>query len=277
LFRRHDFRPRKRLGQSFLIDGNIARKIVRLAELDGARSVVEIGAGAGAVTQFLAREAARVVAVEIDTKLVAMLRETVGDEAEIVEADMLRLDWDHVLGIGQRPWRVVANLPYSITGPALLRLLQAAEVFDRLVIMIQKEVADRLLAPPGDHARGLLTVLTEAYCDISAGGSVTPSCFYPRPRVMSKILVLKVRRPPLVPEMLRDSFMSVVKAAFSARRKTVTNALSHDKWVQLPKEETVAVLSQCGIAPKQRAEDLSAEDFLRLTRALARPSGKGVG
>jgi len=276
LFRRYEFRPKKRLGQSFLIDGNIARKIARLAELNHELSVVEIGAGAGAVTQFLAEKAGRVVAVEIDPKLVAILRETVGASVQIVEADVLTLDWRQLLGRTRRPWHVVANLPYSITGPALFRLLEAAQAFHRLVLMLQEEVAERLLAPPGSHARGLLTVLTEACCDIRSAGSVPATCFYPRPRVRSRLLVLEVRRPPLVPEALRDTFVSVVKAAFGARRKTLANALSHDQRLTLPKEETAAVLSQCGIDPKQRAESLSAGEFLRLTQALARSSGKGA-
>ena len=276
LFRRRDFRPRKQLGQSFLVDGNIARKIARLAELDGARPVVEIGAGAGAVTQFLVEQSPRVVAIEIDPTLVAILRETLSDSAEIVQADVLTLAWPGVLGADSPPWRVVANLPYSITGPAILHLLDAAQLFDRLVIMVQSEVADRLLAPAGSRRRGFLTVLAEASCDISAAGSVPPTCFYPRPRVASTILVLQTRRPSLVPEALRETFARVLRAAFAVRRKMLANALSHDPGLELSKEEAAALSSQCGVDPQRRAESLSAQDVLRLAQALARRDGKGI-
>jgi 16S rRNA (adenine1518-N6/adenine1519-N6)-dimethyltransferase len=259
-----------------LVDGNIARKIVRLADLNGEFPVVEIGAGAGAVTQFLVDESPRVVAIELDPTLVAILRETLRDSAEIVQANVLTLAWPKILGAAEPPWRVVANLPYSITGPAIMRLLDAAHLFDRLIIMVQKEVADRLLAPAGSRRRGLLTVLAEASCDISSAGSVTPTCFYPRPRVASTILVLETRRPTLVPAALRQTFARIVKTAFAVRRKTLSNALSHAQCLHLPKEEAAAVLSQCGIDPQRRAESLSADDFLRLAEALTRRPAKGA-
>ncbi len=269
LFRKHEFRPRRRLGQTFLVDRNIAHKIVRAAGLTGEEQVVEVGAGAGAVTGVLTRSAGRAVAVEVDPALVAMLRETVGCAAEIVHADLLTLEWADILGEERSGrWRVVANLPYAITGPAILKLLEGADWFADMVIMVQEEVAERLLAEPGSHARGLLTVLVEAAAEVSSLGRVSRTCFFPRPRVDSTILRLNVRRPGLVPAQLADSFGAVVRAAFSSRRKTLANALSQGFGSKLPKEEAALLLSDCGIDPSRRAETVSAREFLQLAKAL---------
>lgn len=269
LFRKHEFRPRRRLGQTFLVDRNIAHKIVRAAELTGEEEVIELGAGAGAVTSVLTRSARRVVAVEVDPTLVAMLRETVGSAAEIVHADLLTLKWADILGAERcGSWQVVANLPYAITGPAILKLLQGADWFADMVIMVQEEVAERLLAEPGNRNRGLLTVLVEAAAEVSSLGRVSRTCFFPRPRVDSTILRLSLRRPGLVPAQLADDFGAVVRAAFSSRRKTLANALSQGTGSKLPKEEAALVLSDCGIDPSRRAETVSAQEFLHLAKAL---------
>jgi 16S rRNA (adenine1518-N6/adenine1519-N6)-dimethyltransferase len=296
LFRRYGFRPRRRLGQTFLVDANVAGKIVRAAQLTGAQSVLEIGPGAGAVTRLLVQQARRVVAVEVDPVLVAMLGETAGPEVEVVEADFLTVDLDSVLASHTRAprvaqasacpdepriaraspcdaqtketWRCVANLPYAITGPAIMRLLEAASWFDRMVIMVQQEVAQRLLAPAGDRARGLLTVLAEASCQVSAVGQVSRRCFYPRPQVDSTILSFAVRRPPSIPPGVMPFFERVVKAAFSTRRKTLANALSGPSGLGLKKQDAILLLSQSGIAPGRRAESLSADEFMALTKRL---------
>ncbi len=269
LFRKHGFRPRRRLGQTFLVDRNIAHKIVRAAGLTGEEHVIEVGAGAGAVTGVLTRSARRVVAVEVDPALVAMLRETVGSAAEIVHADLLTLKWVGILGAERcGSWHVVANLPYAITGPAILKLLEGADWFADMVIMVQEEVAERLLAEPGSRDRSLLTVLVEAAAEVSSFGRVSRTCFFPRPRVDSVILRLSLRRPGLVPAQLADGFGAVVRAAFSSRRKTLANALSQASGSKLPKEEAAVLLSDCGIDPSRRAETVSGQEFLRLARAL---------
>jgi len=276
LFRRHGFHPRRSLGQTFLVDANIVHKIVRAAQLTGEEAVLEIGAGAGAVTRELTKHARRVVALEIDPSLIRILHETVGEAATIVQGDVLAVDWEDLLGSeGEGRWRVVANLPYAITGPAILRLLDMADWVDRLVIMVQQEVADRLLASPGRRARGLLSVLVEAACDMAEIGTVAPTCFRPRPQVQSTILALTVRRPPLVPSHLATSFRELVKGGFATRRKTLANALSRAQGLELSKEEAVCLLSESHIDPRRRAEDLSADDFLCLTRTLEAAATKG--
>ncbi len=270
LFRRHGFRPRRRLGQTFLVDPNIVRKLVRAAELTGEECVVEVGAGAGGVTRALAEKARRVIAIEIDPALVSMLRETVGEEAEIVQADVLSVEWGALLAAEHRgKCRLVANLPYAITGPAVLHLLEGVEWFDLLLVMVQEEVAQRLLAPPGGRARGMLTVLVEAACDIQALGKVARTCFFPRPQVDSAILLLRPRESPLAPPGLEEPFRQVVKAAFGARRKTLSNSLSHSPALGLAKEEALALLSHAEIDAGRRAEGLSAEEFVALANAFA--------
>ncbi len=269
LFRGHGFRPQRRLGQTFLVDRNIAHKIVRAARLTPEEQVVEVGAGAGAVTVPLTHAAGRVLALEVDPRLVAILRETVGAAAEIVEGDLLALNWEEVLSPRRSgSWRVVANLPYAITGPAILKLLEGAGWFSRMVIMVQEEVAQRLLAPPGDRQRGLLTVLVEAAAEASSLGRVSRTCFFPRPRVDSAMLALDVRRPEMVPPAFADCFRKLVRAAFSSRRKTLANAISHAYRPELSKQEASGLLSQCGLDPSRRAETVSVEEFLLLAKGL---------
>ena len=194
---------------------------------------------------------------------------------EIIQEDFLKVDLDRILsseGSGGAHsgaplpgrWRCVANLPYSITGPAVLRLLASAAWFDRMVVMVQQEVAERLLAPPGGRARGLLTVLAEARCVISTAGAVSRRCFFPQPKVDSTILVFEPRHPSLVPAHAQEAFESMVKAAFSTRRKMLSNALAHRPGLGLSKEAAAALVSQSGIDPNRRAESLSAQEFLSI-------------
>jgi 16S rRNA (adenine1518-N6/adenine1519-N6)-dimethyltransferase len=275
LFRDHEFHPNRSLGQTFLVDANIVAKVIAAAELTGQEAVLEIGAGAGAVTRALARAAGRVVAIEVDPKLVAILGETLGEAAEVVQADVLAVEWRALLGPPQSlagrggRWRVVANLPYAITGPALFSLTEARGWFDRLVVMVQREVAERLTAPPGSRARGMLSVLLQAFFDVSKVMVVSRNCFWPRPKVDSEILALTVSRQVLVPTSLEASFRQVVRAAFASRRKTLANALSHAIELGLSKGEAVDLLRGCRIEPNRRAETLTQQDFLRLTETYS--------
>jgi len=271
LFGQHGFRPRRGLAQTFLVDGNIVRNIVGVADLTGDEPVLEVGAGAGAVTGELVRAARRVVAVELDSTLVAILREVVGDAAEIVQADVLALDWAPLFGPADRGrWRVVANLPYAITGPALFRLAEVREWARRLVIMVQEEVGERLVAPPGGRSRGILSVLLQTLFDITIAARVSRTCFWPRPKVDSMILVMDVRCPAVLPPALEPAFRRVVRAAFGTRRKTLANALAASPEIAISKADAVAALTQCGVDPARRAESLSEEEFLRLAEAVAR-------
>ena len=268
LFLRHGFRPRRSLGQTFLVDRNIVAKIVEAAQLTGREPVLEVGPGAGAVTRALVMAAARVVAIEIDPVLVAVLQETVGEAAEVIQGDVLAADWDRLLGGSEEGWVAAANLPYAITGPALLHLLSAQDRLRRLVVMVQAEVAQRLLAPPGSRTRGLLTVMAEAACEVKLAWRVARTCFWPAPRVDSTVLALQVRQPPTVPPELRERFFRVARAGFGVRRKTIQNALAYTPELGLTKQQAAVILDACEIPPARRAEELGVADFLRLAQAL---------
>jgi len=273
LFREYGFRPRKSLGQTFLTDANIVAKIVGFAQLTRDDSVVEIGPGAGAVTRALALSARRVLAVEIDRTLVEILRETVGEAVEVINDDVLAVHWDELL-TGEGRWKVVANLPYAITGPAILQLLAARKWVDRLVIMVQEEVADRLVAPPGGRQRGLLSVLVQAACETKLVWRVARTCFWPPPQVDSALLTLDVRRDPLVPEGLEPAFSRVVHAGFGARRKTLHNALAQSPDLGITKDDARSLLLASEIDPGRRAETLTVPEFLRLAQAFAARGGE---
>ena len=213
LFREFDFRPRKSLGQTFLTDANIVRKIVSVSDLHADDPVLEIGPGAGAMTGLLVETVRRVLAIEIDPTLAAILRETANHRLHIVQKDVLQVDWPALLQTeAAGRWKVVANLPYAITGPALLKLLEAKEWLAQLTIMVQLEVAERLVAPPGSKTRGLLSVLVEAACDARLAFRVPRTCFWPVPQVDSAVVTLLPRRPPLVAPALEPLFRRVVRA-----------------------------------------------------------------
>lgn len=270
LLRARGFRPRRSLGQTFLTDANIVAKIVAAAHLTGREPVLEVGAGAGAVTRALVAASPRVLAVEIDPLLVDVLRETLGDAARILHADLLTLDWPSLLGgPSAGPWRVVANLPYAITGPAILHLLSARNLVERMVIMVQAEVADRLTAPPGGRQRGFLSVLVQAACEAETVWRVARTCFWPPPRVDSVILGLTLRRPPLVPDSLLPAFLRLVHAGFAVRRKTLLNALLNSPDLALSRPDARALLASAGIEEGRRAETLSDSEFLALAQVLA--------
>jgi len=274
LFSRYGFRPRRSLGQTFLVDANVVAKIIAAAELTGGESVLEIGPGAGAVTKALVERARRVVAIEVDPKLTAILMETVGAAVEVVQADVLAVDLNQVLGGGREErWRVVANLPYAITGPAIIRLLSIQDRLDGAVIMVQREVAERITALPGGRDRGLLSVLVQAAAEVKVVGRAPRTCFWPQPRVDSTMLALQMRRPPPVPAALRPAFFAVVRAGFGVRRKTMANALSHRDQLGLCREEAKRLLVSCEIEPGRRAETLSETEFLRLAEAIAARQG----
>lgn len=257
---------RKHLGQNFLIDPNIVRKIVAAAALRPDETVLEIGPGRGAMTRLLCEQAARVMAVEIDPQLCAHLRSTLADcpTLSLDEADALVWSFEQV----PPGTVVVANLPYYVSTPLLFRLLEARARLSRAVIMLQAEVAQRIVAPPGSKDYGVLSVMTQIAADVSVLFRVSPNCFRPRPDVASSVLSLTMR-PVLaegLPDQLLPLFGRVVRGAFAHRRKTVVNSLrdeGHDVGV------TSAVLEAMGVPLSVRAESLSVGQFSDLTRRLA--------
>ena len=256
--------PNKRLGQNFLIDPNIVRKIVALAELNTSDHVLEIGPGRGILTEALCHSAGRVTAVEVDPRLQAYLetRQAELPNVELVCEDALVYPIES-LPIGTV---VVANLPYYISTPLLFRLLDQRDRFSRMVLMLQDEVVDRLVAKPGGSDYGVLSVMAQYAAEITKSFRVSAQCFRPRPEVASAVVLLRTQERARLSQQEEAAFRALVKAAFAHRRKTLVNSLRDEGYEFSSVAER---LKRLDIAPTRRAETLSVEDFLRFTRALA--------
>lgn len=268
---KYRIRPLKRLGQSFLSDPNVTRRIVETADLHRDDWVVEIGAGLGLMTVQIARRAGRVIAVEIDRALIPVLQEELRPytHVEIIHADVLKFDFLSIgESLGRKKIKIVGNVPYNISSPILLRLLEARSRISTMVLMFQREVAERLVAGPGSKVYGILSVLTRLYTDPKIVLRVSPRCFYPVPRVESAVVRMVIRERP-VEEIDDDDFLRVVvRSAFSKRRKTLLNNLKGSSLIGIRGEALPAVLEAVGIDPACRAETLKPEDFVRLSKAL---------
>lgn len=262
--RRHGIRPSKALGQNFLVDPNTIRRIVRLAEVKPGDRVVEVGAGLGTLTAALAEKAERVIAIEFDRALLPALREAVEvfPKVEIVRADVMRLDFAPLLkGAG---WRFISNLPYNLATPLLARLLEEVPEIEDFVVMVQREVGERLVSPPGSRQYGAVSVLVSYFCEGRTLGRVPPTVFWPKPKVDS-VLIRLARRPSPVDVPVED-LMRVVRGAFSQRRKRVRNALAAS--LEMSPADVERVLAAAGVEPGARAEALAIGDFARIAKAL---------
>ena len=254
-------RPRKpKLGQHFLADTRVRQRIVEALRLTREHTVIEIGAGAGAMTGLLAERAGRVVAVELDAKLAAGLREKFASDprVEVVEGDILRVPLDYP-GV-----KVFGNLPYYITSPILLRLFEQAHQFEDLVVMVQKEVAERLAAAPGSRDYGLLTVTARFYTQPKLLFTVPPGAFRPPPKVDSALVRLRPERKQ-VPGGDERGFFRLARASFARKRKTLVNNLKG----LYPAGRLMAAMEQAGIPARARAEEVPLEQFFALYSALS--------
>ena len=260
-------RPTKRLGQNFVTDPNTVRRIVRAARLSEDDVVLEVGPGLGSLTLALLPHARSVIAVEIDPVLADRLPATVAsrlpqfaDRLEVVTADAMRIP-----ALSQEPTALVANLPYNIAVPVVLHLLQAVPSIDTVLVMVQKEVADRLAAAPGSRVYGIPSVKARWYCDVEAAGSIGTSVFWPVPHVESG-LVRMTRREPPVSAAGREATFAVVDGAFSQRRKTLRSALA--SLAGSPSTAERALVA-AGVDPSLRGEQLDVSAFARIADALA--------
>ncbi len=261
----HDIRPRKRMGQSFLEDMNVTRRIAGLAEPSAEDTIVEIGAGLGFLTEELARKAKKVVALEIDPRLLDVLRSRFAGNpgVEIIGEDVLRYDFSSVSS-GRRI-KVVGNVPYHISTPILFHLLDFREWIRCMVLMFQKELAERIAAPPGTKNYGIPSVLIARVASVVREFTVPPACFFPRPSVDSSVIRIVIRDDPGI-RPGEDLFARVVRAAFAGRRKTLRNNL---RAAGFPEERLEKVFQETGINAGRRAETLSVEEFALLSGGLA--------
>ncbi|MGF1952253.1 16S rRNA (adenine(1518)-N(6)/adenine(1519)-N(6))-dimethyltransferase RsmA [Lactococcus lactis] len=272
ILRRHDFNFKKKFGQNFLTDHNILTKITQTAELSKEVNVIEIGPGIGSLTQYLLEEAAEVMAFEIDKSLIPILEETMApyDNFTLVSADILKVD---LLSEIQKfknpnlPIKVVANLPYYITTPILMHLIESKIPFSEFVVMMQKEVADRIAASPKTKAYGSLSIAVQYYMEASVAFIVPRTVFIPAPNVDSAILKMVRREEPLVEVEDEEWFFKTMHSSFVHRRKTLMNNLQA-AYGKESKPEIEKLLAQAEISPTIRGEALSIEEFAKLADAL---------
>lgn len=266
----HGLEPSRALGQNFVADPNTVRRIVRLADLAPGTQVVEIGAGLGSLTLALLEAGAAVTAVELDRHLVPILREVVeAGGATVVQGDAMTLDWAHLLGAGDplRPWVLVANLPYNIATPLVLDLLAGVPQVERMLVMVQLEVGERLAAAPGSRAYGIPSVKLAWWAEARVVGKVAPTVFVPPPRVESALV--DVRRHPVDgTDDERRAVFALVEAGFGQRRKMLRRSLAG--------AVAPEAFAAAGVRPEARAEELSLADWRRLARCVA-AGGDGHG
>ena len=274
VLQRYGFNFQKKYGQNFLIDTHVLDKIIGAAQIGPDDFVLEIGPGIGTMTQYLAEAAREVVAVEIDTKLIPILQDTLKeyDNVTVLNEDILKVDIRKIAEEknGGKPIKVVANLPYYITTPIIMGLFESEVPLDSITVMVQKEVADRMQVGPGTKDYGALSLAVQYYAKPYIVAHVPPNCFIPRPAVGSA--VIRLTRYQEKPVKVNDaSFMfKIIRASFNQRRKTLQNGLYNSSELRIPKEKTVAALEEMGLTPTIRGEKLSLEEFAQLSDILGR-------
>ncbi|MDX1747255.1 MAG: 16S rRNA (adenine(1518)-N(6)/adenine(1519)-N(6))-dimethyltransferase RsmA [Halobacteriales archaeon] len=259
-------RPRKRWGQHFLIDSNTVDRVMDAAALSPADAVLEIGPGLGVLTDRLAEVAQAVVAVEIDPKLASWLSQRYVDKphVQIVPGDSLKMDWTDLVPVDGH-WHMLGNLPYNITAPLLDRLIEHRERVDRAVWMVQREVGEKLLAPPGTRETSSLGILVQAFCRVERSFNVSKNAFYPPPDVESVVLNLTPREAPTF-RASEAAFRRAIRAAFGVRRKTLRRALSVG--LDISPADASGVLDRAEVDPRRRGETLTLAEFDRLAEAI---------
>ena len=271
VLRRHGVRAATSLGQRFLVDRVVLQAILEAAELSPSDDVLEVGPGPGVLTAKLAEHARSVTAVEIDERMVAVLRDTLAgrDNVRVVRADALAVD---LFDVGERrPTRIVANVPYQITTPLLERFIGDERRPSLVVVLVQEEVARRMVATASSgKERGYLSIFVQSFADGKIVRRVPPSAFRPAPKVSSAVVALRTRARPAFAPLNRIAFLRFVSDVFRHRRKQLRGALGHEAGVT--PDRAVAALRECGIEPRRRAEELTLEEWVALARALGVPT-----
>ena len=267
----HGFTFSKALGQNFLIDPSVCPEMANQLGADKDTGVIEIGPGIGVLTKELCKVAGKVIAIELDKRLFPVLGETLGEfkNLEIVEGDVLSLDLAALIKekfSEMKCVKVCANLPYYITSPVIMKLLESRLPIDEIVVMVQKEAAERFCAEIGSRESGAVTVAVNYYAEAQMLFEVTKDCFYPSPKIDSAVMRLTLRDKPPVEVQDEKRFFAVVKAAFAQRRKTALNSLSNA--LGLPKDKVLAALNEIGADERARAESFSLEQLARLSEIL---------
>lgn len=269
---KHGFTFSKSLGQNFLIDENVLNAITDNSGVTKKSGALEIGPGAGVLTRALAEKAGKVVTVEIDKTLMPVLEDTLSDfdNTVIVNEDIMKTDLKALFEtyFSGMEVHVVANLPYYITTPVIMKLLESGENITSITVMVQKEVAMRMAAAPGGKDYGALSVAVQFYSDTEIIAKAEPSCFIPQPKVASSVIRMDIKKEPKVSTVDTDFYFKVVKSAFGQRRKTLVNALSNSPYLNLKKENILSAINKAGFPETIRGEKLSIYDFAKLSDIL---------
>ena len=268
LLKRYGLKPQKGLGQNFLSDPGSLQKVIRAADIQPEDTVLEIGPGLGSLTHLIAQTAARVIAVELDSHLVEALEDILQPypHVELIQADILEVNLNELFS--KPGYLVVANIPYYITSALLRQLLEARHAPARLVLTIQKEVAERICAEAGDLS--LLALSVQVYGQPEIMDTIPAGAFYPAPKVDSAVVRVEIFPEPLIPREHLDMFFSLIKAGFSQKRKTITNAISAGmRW---DKGKTAELLVKSSLDPKRRAQTLSMDEWKRLVEVVVTSS-----
>lgn len=267
LLRKHNLELKKSLGQNLLIDNNILDKIVAQANVTEEDTVIEIGPGIGSLTQKLAQKAAKVVAVEVDERLEELLEETLAeyDNTEVIFGDALEVDFDSLV---DGEYKIVANLPYYITTPIVMRLLEEHSDVEKIVFMVQKEVAERMVADPGGKDYGILSIGIQFHTRAEILFNVPPDVFIPQPKVHSSVVSLDILEEAPVDIHSKEFFFKIVNAGFQQRRKTIRNSLSKAANINLSRDLVDQALASVDIDSRRRAEKLSLKQFAKLSNKI---------
>jgi 16S rRNA (adenine1518-N6/adenine1519-N6)-dimethyltransferase len=260
--------PKKGWGQHFLIDRNILNKVIRTAQVGKDDVILEVGPGLGEMTLALGQQVKRVIAIEIDPKLVEILKKKLEDypNVEVTKRDILKVNLNQLLEKEGQPIKVVANLPYQISTPLLFRFIESRKVFSTLTLMLQREVAERMVALPGGKEYGPLSIFVQSVSNLSIRFFIKPSAFFPPPKVESAVIHMSFRERPAVKWEDEKWFRKVVRGCFGYRRKTLINALKHSG-LFLPRD-IEATIEKIGIDPRRRPETLTIQEFANLAEVL---------
>ena len=261
VIQKYNFAFQKKFGQNFLIDTHVLDKIISAAGMTKEDTVLEVGPGIGTMTQRLSQAAGQVIAVEIDTNLIPILKDTLQDceNVTVINEDILKIDIKKMAEEkgGGRPVKVVANLPYYITTPIIMGLFESGAPIDNITVMVQKEVADRMQVGPGSKDYGALSLAVQYYAEPYIVANVPPNCFIPRPNVGSAVIRLTRHAKPPVEVKDKDLMFRLIRASFNQRRKTLQNGLSNAQDLSFSKEEIAAAIESLGLSPSVRGETLS--------------------
>nr|WP_304578335.1 16S rRNA (adenine(1518)-N(6)/adenine(1519)-N(6))-dimethyltransferase RsmA [uncultured Acetatifactor sp.] len=272
VLQRHNFTFQKKYGQNFLVDPNVLERVMDAAGVSGEDCVLEIGPGIGTMTQLLAERAGKVVAVEIDRNLIPILEETLSpySNVTVINEDILKLDVEEAIRVrGEgRPVKVVANLPYYITTPIIMSLLEGGAPLESITVMVQKEVAERMQAGPGTKDYGALSLAVQYYSRPEVVANVPPNCFIPRPNVGSAVIRLTRYGTPPVQAADPGKLFTVIRASFNQRRKTLANSLGNAPGLSASRERVAGILEEMGLPAMIRGEALTLEQFAELSDRL---------